>query len=306
MFRILTIALWITAASLFLPVWPLELIASFLVYALIISSVILFSFIVLRRAKATSFIWAMIPWAIMLIIVLGTIIPSNAQSNANVELTFYTHNMLYSTDNGLEVAATAKAAGADIIALQESYAGQIEQIRQETGFRDSYVSDCDCSENDDELGLVTRYPILRIESFEIDVLGGRMIEAFLNVKGHETRVVIVHLPVPTKPSTYATRERGFSKLQETLDSSEVPTILAGDFNTTLWSPTMRGFMADNKDKLVNVAVGRGLANTWCGLMGLVCLRIDHTFVDASFAVDEVTTASSSNSDHKPLISKIRL
>lgn len=306
MYRIFIGSLWLLVLSLIFPVWPLELLVSFMQYMIAIGLLLLAFFMYRKTARSPSIAFAILPLMISLVFPLQSWVTNTEVHTDQDAVTLYTHNMLYNTANEQEVAAQARANSADIVALQEVLPDQIETVRQELSFRDVYMSDCDCSVNEDELALVTRYPIIEAETVNVDIRGGQIINVRLDVEGSPLRVFVVHLPVPIVPSTYATRERGFARLSELLESVNEPVVIMGDFNTTQWSPSLRRFSASN-ERLVNVVNNGSSAISWCDrFVSLACLRIDHVFVDTQIEILSSEVGLSSGSDHRAIITMVKL
>lgn len=306
MYRLFVGLLWIVLLSVLFRFWPLELLVSFLMYISAASVVLLIFFIKRKPRRSPSIALAIIPLGISLMLPLQSWVTNKSTIADDDAITLYTHNMLFSTNNAQEVAGQARDVGADIIALQEVLPSQIEEIRKELSFRDAYMSDCNCSVNEDELALVTRYPILEAETVNVDVRGGQIINVLLDVEGDEVRVFVAHLPVPIIPSTYATRERGFARLTELLKDIEEPIVIMGDFNTTQWSPSLRAFNAANP-RLDNVINNGSSAFSWCDrVVGLACLRIDHVFVDRRMQILSSEVGDAAGSDHRAVITRVKL
>ena len=304
-YRLYLLGLWIAASGLFIRFWPLELIVSFTIYTLVMGLVILGGFIVWGRVSAKNVFHAILPLSLLMLLPLQSWAANNQASVDAPGFVTYTHNMLYKTSNAEEVALQAQSFKADILALQEVKLEQTEIIRQQLGFDDVFVTDCNCSANGDEIALVSRYPILSAQEVEVDVRGGRLIDAVVEVEGEELRVMVVHLPVPLKPATYATRERGFARITSLIEENKQPLVLMGDFNTTQWSPSLRGFQADNKSLTNTIREGSSY-HSWCdGWLDIACLRIDHTFVHESLDILSSEVAGPAGSDHRAVVSKLR-
>ena len=89
---------------------------------------------------------------------------------------------------------------------------------------------------------------------------------------------------------------------ETLDG---PIILAGDFNTTVWSPNMRRVL--EAGDLHDVRLGRGIMPTWPMHPTLpLMLPIDGCFITDHFTIQSLTLERDLRSDHLPIEVKLSL
>ncbi len=305
MYQLAVLGLWLLLISIFVPLWPFELIVSFLMYIIGIAAVIIAFEVWRKQHLKPGLAFAIFPLAVALILPLDVLVSTTNKADDPNAITLFTQNVLYKTQNAKEVATQAKASGADIVALQEVLDHQVETISKILGFEEIYVSDCDCSVNKDKLALISRYPIIEAESVDVDVRGGLMIDVTLNVQDEPMRVLVVHLPAPILPSTYTTRERGFEALNDQINSGSLKSsVIMGDFNTTPWSSSLRNFSAQNP-QLKNVISEGSARPTWCDdYLGLFCLRIDHTFIDRDYSLLSSSVGQQVGSDHRPIITRI--
>jgi endonuclease/exonuclease/phosphatase (EEP) superfamily protein YafD len=68
-----------------------------------------------------------------------------------------------------------------------------------------------------------------------------VLEAFMTQKGHRFRVLVVHPPHPTSPQQYVEQKQILNAISQVVLASSVPTMVAGDFNSTPFSPLMQDF-----------------------------------------------------------------
>jgi endonuclease/exonuclease/phosphatase family metal-dependent hydrolase len=95
---------------------------------------------------------------------------------------------------------------------------------------------------------------------------------------------------------FAMRASQANEVSESLEASELPTILCGDFNDTPMSYTYNKIKGDLKDAFQQK--GKGLGRSHAGLPGL---RIDYAFSDDAFEVSGYEALRSGFSDHWPII-----
>lgn len=125
--------------------------------------------------------------------------------------------------------------------------------------------------------------------------------------GDETVVVAgVHAfsPSPTGPGGTHRRNRQLEHVAEIVAQAHQPVIVAGDFNTTPWSPYFQDLLA--AAGLRNAAAGRGHIATWPTFFWPVQIPIDHVLIKGPVAVTSVRRGPDVGSDHYPIIADLRL
>ena len=113
-------------------------------------------------------------------------------------------------------------------------------------------------------------------------------------------------PVPSKkyPDNKGEKEVAFDKLADLLARDTLPVIVAGDYNDVSWSHTARLFQ--DRGKLRNVRLGRGLYNTFDATSPFLRWPLDHYFVSAAFSVVELERLPKFGSDHFPMYARFLL
>lgn len=117
-------------------------------------------------------------------------------------------------------------------------------------------------------------------------------------------LIAVHPPPPVSIERFTARNRAYEEIALLAHSRENPVIVAGDFNTTMWSPLYRRLIRDSG--LVNVREGIGILATWPAfLLDLFRIPLDHCLVSPNFKVSRVMQGKKNDSDHFPLIVDLR-
>lgn len=113
-------------------------------------------------------------------------------------------------------------------------------------------------------------------------------------------ILCVHT-LPPRTSAYV--EGHLRQLDAVADwalADERTRIVAGDFNSTVWS-RFHGRMEERFDDAWNLA-GDGFGFTWPnGLFNLPPARLDHVYVSRDLTVTEIEVGRGVGSDHRPLI-----
>jgi endonuclease/exonuclease/phosphatase (EEP) superfamily protein YafD len=125
--------------------------------------------------------------------------------------------------------------------------------------------------------------------------------------GGETLIVAgVHpsSPSPTEPGATRRRNRELDHIAQITGEAERPVIVAGDFNTTPWSPHFQDLLA--AAGLRNAAEGKGYVATWPTFFWPAQIPIDHVLIKGRLAVTVLRRGPKVGSDHYPIIADLRL
>ncbi len=128
--------------------------------------------------------------------------------------------------------------------------------------------------------------------------------ADLDVAGRTVTLIGVHPPLPAGPRFTAMRNGYFAAIAEIAAATDHPVIVAGDFNSTVWSP----HFADLTEAagLRNAADGRGWHPTWPSWLPLAGIPIDHILVSDDVLVHAVHRGPHIGSDHYPVTADLAL
>jgi endonuclease/exonuclease/phosphatase (EEP) superfamily protein YafD len=152
--------------------------------------------------------------------------------------------------------------------------------------------------------LFSRHPILKERVARAP--GGRRPYLVAEVAtGDQTLVVAgVHSssPLPSKDSY--SRNREIDHIVELARDRGQPLIVAGDFNTTPWSPHFQDRLA--AVGLRNAADGHGYVGTWPTWFWPALIPIDHILLKGPLAVTTIRRGPRIGSDHYPIIADLRL
>ncbi len=117
-------------------------------------------------------------------------------------------------------------------------------------------------------------------------------------------VYSVHIPVPSSDLLYNKRNIVLESLAKTLDEDELPVMVGGDFNTTIYSPAMRTFKSATSTTLKAITEDKIPACSWYGYGSSLCIRIDHVFTSKDIQIIDRMLAPDLGSDHRAIITKI--
>jgi len=150
------------------------------------------------------------------------------------------------------------------------------------------------------IGLFARHPIAAVEWREA---GGRhFLVATLDTPQGPLRVIGAHPPPPVTADVAAARNQTLQRLGEAAAETNLPTVLLGDLNVTMFSPH---YAPVESTGLRNVRDGRGVHATWPAKSPLR-IPIDHILHSKHSSVCEVQVLPSFGSDHLPLQAGLHL
>jgi endonuclease/exonuclease/phosphatase (EEP) superfamily protein YafD len=138
--------------------------------------------------------------------------------------------------------------------------------------------------------------------------GGRRSYLMAHVMvGDQTLAVVgVHpsSPSPAKGSASRRRNRELDHIADAARDADRPLIVAGDFNTTPWSPYFSDLVA--AAGLRDAAAGQGYIGTWPTWFWPALIPIDHVMVRGPLAVTTLRRGPDVGSDHYPIMADLRL
>lgn len=130
--------------------------------------------------------------------------------------------------------------------------------------------------------------------------------AELAIDGQALEFVGVHAssPSPSEPRDSRRRNLELDHIAAVVEDTEGPVIVAGDFNTTPWSPHFQDLLAAGG--LRDAAEGKGYIPTWPTFFWPVRIPIDHVLLKGPVAAAAVRRGPAVGSDHYPIIADLRL
>jgi endonuclease/exonuclease/phosphatase (EEP) superfamily protein YafD len=156
------------------------------------------------------------------------------------------------------------------------------------------------------VNLFSRWPIVFEEVREVPRSWRPYLVAKLAVEGRMLEVVGVHpsSPSPSRPGKTRRRNHELDHFAEVVKDTDAAVMVAGDFNTTPWSPHFRDLLA--AAGLRNAADGKGYIPTWPTWFWPARIPIDHVLLKGPIAVTTVRRGPAIGSDHFPIIADLRL
>lgn len=313
-------------ASLYVSFWPGEILVSFLPQAMIAMAGA-------GMVYATIILWIIIHrglsrflrrygwWprsAVILCTLLGTyvlfvsshlLVPTSLSAPPVVDtgdrLKVSTFNKLFSNHNLEKDAYFLQSNMPHIMGFEEIVADEVDYVGDVMDYEYRYVSECDCSANDTELGLVSKYPIV-YASTEYYQNNSAILHARVQLRDEKTvAVFVVHMGVPAASKNLAVRQDAYNYLAQQVNQETEDSFIMGDFNTTVFSPQLRGFVNDlNAQKLIYDR--RWPQCSWYGFGDIGCVRIDHIIVPKTAIIHDIKVGDDGFSDHRPVVVDLTL
>ena len=135
------------------------------------------------------------------------------------------------------------------------------------------------------------------------VVANRMIDATTTIRGRKVRIVSVHPKTPIEPSWFASRNKRLSGAFAAAATGNTPTILAGDFNISVFSPVYQALV--EQTGLLASRKGFGILPTHHNGHGPLMIPIDHILTNRGFRTTSFRTKDIPGSDHKAVIADLQ-
>lgn len=194
----------------------------------------------------------------------------------------------------------------DVFTVQEISVFDAKYIKDLGLYEYYYLTDCGCSAQDTEISVFSHHPIVWAEPI-YEHQDSVILRTIIDTGGSQGQVAFyaVHMHVPYSQSAYRLRDDAFQILSDNVDREDIPVFVAGDFNTSIYSPDMRDFMNDNLG-IKMAASGLWPKCSWFGFGELACSRIDHVFVPKDSDLLGLRIGSQNGSDHRSVTAELRI
>ncbi len=159
------------------------------------------------------------------------------------------------------------------------------------------------------IGLYSKYPLENITVIDFATNGIPSITASIRFNRNHVNIIATH-PMPPFNEFFAKQQKKhleniavFTQSKEVITNSKDTAliIVAGDLNSTQWSPSYRRLM-DSTD-LKNTRQGKGIYPSWSagGIVGyLLQIPLDHVLVTKNIHTQKFEKLESIDSDHFPI------
>ena len=212
-------------------------------------------------------------------------------------------NVLAQNRTPEKVLEFVRAADADLVLLVDADKRDWREVLDE--LRELYPHHAPQARRAPAL-LFSRWPIVSDRLLLAPRSRRPYLVAELAIEGQVLEFVGVHpsSPSPSEPHASSRRNRELDHIAEVVQGTDAPVIVAGDFNTTPWSPHFEDLLA--AAGLRNAAEGKGYIPTWPTFFWPVRIPIDHVLLKGPVAATAVRRGPAVGSDHYPIIADLRL
>ena len=230
---------------------------------------------------------------------------SASAAPAGLPVRIVSANVLAANPSPAAVPAFVRASDADLVVLVEASRRRWGKALSELAALYPYRAPQALPERAPVV-LFSRLPIVREEVVRAPRGQRPYLLAELSVGGQPLVVVGVHpsSPSPGEPHRSRQRNHELDHIAAIVRDADRPLIVAGDFNTTPWSPHFRDLIAAGG--LRNAAGGQGYVPTWPPWFWPALIPIDHVLLKGAWAVTTIRRGPAIGSDHYPIIADLRL
>ena len=276
--------------------WVFDLTTHFRVHYVAVALLgLLLSLFSRRRAMAVAIVVLAAPHAVALTSLISPGTAQAAVEPANpVRVT--TLNGYWQNWNGAALIAYVEQTDPDILVIQEADRRWQPNLLL-IGARFPYAVPEDWDKARDVV-MFSRFPMIRSARRFANGRGFDHQSADLEIAGQTVTLVGVHTPSPGRADQAARRNRSLAEIARFAASTDHPMIVAGDFNSTVWSPHFADMIAASG--LDDTADGRGWHPTWPSWLPAAGIQIDHILISEEFEVQAFTRGPEVGSDHFPL------
>lgn len=226
---------------------------------------------------------------------LGNLSPyltTYAASKQTPTLTVLASNFLYTNDNFEELLPLLEEENPDLFIIHEAtelWTQGIELFRAEYPY----------TALSNQLGIQGIAIASRIPGTFTEIpLGSKFGLEFIP-EDSSYRVLGVHPAAPLTPAWAEERNAQFIDLVAYAHSSDAPTVIMGDFNSTPWSPYLLDLMQNAE--LRDARVGFGIIPTWHAHNPFFKIPIDHALLSEGWELINFHRTESIDADHFPIV-----
>ena len=164
--------------------------------------------------------------------------------------------------------------------------------------------------------IYSKEPLADVQLQKFNTRSAVNMSARVEIMGKALSLVAIHPFPPIRPELFTDRNQAFAAVSDYIRSQSDPVILAGDFNTTMWSPYYRQLARETG--LKNSRDGFGILPTWPAKLSylrlpwlnaitkLFQIPVDHCLASASLKVVGMHTGPDLGSDHLPIVVDFQL
>ena len=241
-------------------------------------------------------VWNVVPLAHLCVGRAG----DRAPVGGTERLTFVSVNVLTSNRDAESLRSYLRRQEADIVVVLEVDRFWEKELSE---LRDTYPHRLIQPRSDNfGIGLLSRWPLEEGRFEFLSDVGLPTVIARTRFAGRTLTVVGTH-PLPPVGRTRSTRRNEqLSAVSRRVAELDGPVILAGDLNTTPWSPHFRRLV--KQTNAIDARRGFGLQCSWPARNWPLSIPIDHILVSRDFHVHRFEAGPDVGSDHRPVCAEL--
>jgi endonuclease/exonuclease/phosphatase (EEP) superfamily protein YafD len=152
------------------------------------------------------------------------------------------------------------------------------------------------------IALFSRFPVESFDTISVDDIDFPSLVVKINIEEVKISLISLHPPPPGTQEYLWERNQQLVKVAEVVKRLPHPLIVAGDLNTSIWSPYYTEFVKQSGLKAARK--GFGILRTWPTHNRFIMIPIDHCLVTDDIQISDCRTGTEVGSDHLPLITDI--
>ena len=256
--------------------------------------------------------------------------PVHAAEHVGEGFTLVSANVKFNSENKNGLLSYIQTVAPDIVFLQELDPKWSEVINtlKET-YHYSFIVDYG---DEFGIGILSKFPLGNLYEINVMPFHSPSLEAIATLDdGTRIKLITIHPMPPISKELFEHRNAMFEEVALRIKNSTEDVLLAGDFNTTMWSPQYKKLVSEAG--LRNLSKGFGLHGTWPigranytnflnakegGKSGTdfipswlvynhpIKLPIDHVLVRGNIIVKNISAGPDIGSDHLPIMAELQI
>jgi endonuclease/exonuclease/phosphatase (EEP) superfamily protein YafD len=303
-FRLVTVAAWVWISLLVASAtpfacaagwwWPFELLSHFRVHYIWLLTPLTAGLFVAKRYRVALVTGCCLIWN--LVLVAPDFWGSSALVDSSVHLRVMSANVHTSNRDYERFLQTVRAADPDVLLVMEIDERWLQAMEE---LRDDYPHGTSAPRADNfGIGLFSKLPVEAPQVKYVGSAGVPSIQGCLKVGDEKVNIVGTH-PLPPMGRNSALRNEQLSAIADLAAGINGPVIVAGDLNTTPWSPFFRKLLKRSGTR--DSRRGFGVQPTWPSHWGSAGIPIDHVLVSDEIHVKDRHVGPAFGSDHRAVV-----
>jgi len=273
--------------------WFLELFTHFRPQSLLVLTIAGLCLVAMKRWKLALVV--VIAWSWNLYLIGPYFLPNNTAIIEGESLRVLSVNLFGENRQFERCLTMIRQLDADLVVCLEAsqpWAENLQNLSDLYPYR--YFT-----ERQDNFGIavLSRIPWQDVKLAEIDS-PVPSVQVTCRYSGRDFTFIGTHPPPPGRRNS-PIRNRQLDDLAKLVAKIDMPTIVAGDLNTTPWSPNFQDIVATSR--LVDTRKGYGIQTTWPSWLGPLGIPIDHVLVSREFRVESCAATTNFGSDHRGIV-----